>query len=108
MVNILVALKAFGPFWTKKKVLVKCDKRAVAAVLKHSKTKDAFLAACARNIWLVAAWYDLEMDYVHIRGKENVIADLLSRWKVTPENVLKLQSHIPDPLWLKIPHEFLE
>ena len=76
--------------------------------LKHSKTKDAFLAACARSIWLVAALSDLEMDYVHIRGKENVIADLLSRWKVTPKNVLKLRSHIPDPLWLKIPHEFLE
>ena len=28
MVNILVALKAFGPFWTKKKVLVKCDNQA--------------------------------------------------------------------------------
>ena len=103
MINILVAIKAFGPFWAQKKVLVKCDNQAVVSVLKHSRTKDAFLAACARNIWLLAAWYDLEMDYVHIQGKENVVADLLSRWKNTPNNVLKLHSHIADPLWLNVP-----
>ena len=87
MINILVAIKAFGPILAQKKVLVKCDNQAVVSVLKHSRTKDAFLAACARNIWLLAAGYDLEMDYVHIKGKENVVADLLSRWKNTINDV---------------------
>ena len=64
MINILVAIKTL-------KVLVKCDYQAVVAVLGHSKTKDAFLAACARNIWLLAAWCDLEIDYVHMfKGKK--------------------------------------
>ena len=107
MINILVAIKAFGPFWAQKKVLVKCDNQAVVSVLKHSRTEDAFLAACARNIWLLATWYDLEMDYAHIQGKKNVVADLLSRWKNSPNNILKLHSHIADPLWLNVPHEFL-
>ena len=107
MINILVAIKAFGPFWARKKVLVKCDNQAVVSVLKHSRTKDAFLATCARNIWLLAAWYDLEVDYVHIMGKNNTIADLLSRWKHTPNDILKLHSHIPDPLWLNVPSDFL-
>ena len=80
----------------------------MVAVLGHSKTKDAFLAACARNIWLLAAWYDLEIDYVHIKGKENVIADLLSRWKNTPTDVLRLHSHLADHLWLNVPSEFLD
>ena len=88
-------------------MLVKCDNQAVVSVLKHSRTKDAFLAACARNIWLLAAGYDLEMDYFHIKGKENVVADLLSRWKNTINDVLKLHAHIPDPLWLNGPSEFL-
>ena len=108
MINILVALKIFGPFWANKKVLVKCDNQAVVAVLTHSKTKDPFLATCARNVWLLAALYDLEVTYVHIRGKHNIIADLLSRWVPTPQNVLKLQSHIPDLLWISVPENILE
>ena len=68
MVNIMVALKIFGPFWATKKVLVKCDNQAVVAVLTHSKTRDPFLAACARNVWLLAALYDLELRYIHIKG----------------------------------------
>ena len=108
MINILVALKIFGPFWANKKVLVKCDNQAVVAVLTHSKTKDPFLATCAQNVWLLAALYDLEVTYVHIRGKHNVIADLLSRWVPTPQNVLKLQSHIPDLLWISVPENILE
>ena len=102
MINILVALKIFGPFWANKKVLVKCDNQAVVAVLTHSKTKDPFLAT-----WLLAALYDLEVTYVRIRGKHNIIADLLSRWVLTPQNVLKLQSHIPDPLWISVPENII-
>ena len=107
MINILVALKIFGPFWANKKVLVKCDNQAVVAVLTHSKTKDPFLVTCARNVWLLAALYDLEVTYVRIRGKHNIIADLLSRWVLTPQNVLKLQSHIPDPLWISVPENII-
>ena len=70
MVNILVALKIFGPFWATKKVLVKCDNQAVVAVLTHSKTRDPFLATCARNVWLLAALYDLDITYAHIKGKK--------------------------------------
>ena len=108
MINILVALKIFGPLWATKKVLVKCDNQAVVAVLTHSKTKDAFLATCARNVWLLAALFDLKVTYVHIRGKHNVIADLLFRWVPTSDNVLKLQSHIHDPLWIRVPNDILE
>ena len=108
MVNILVALKVFGPLWATKHVLVKCDNQAVVAVLTHSKTKDPFLATCARNVWLLVALYDLDISYVHIKGKNNVVADLLSRWVPTVENIHKLQSHIPDPLWIKVPNDVLD
>ena len=61
----------------------------MVAVLRNSKTKDAFLAACANNIWLMSAWYDLEVDYVHIKGKDNVVTDLLFGWCPTAENIIK-------------------
>ena len=39
MINILVAIKAFGPFWAQKKVLVKFDNQAVVSVLKYIEPK---------------------------------------------------------------------
>ena len=47
MLNILVAVHAFAAHWSHKKVLIKCDNAAVVQVLTHSRTKDAFLGACA-------------------------------------------------------------
>ena len=61
--------KCLAPFGLEKNVLVKCDKLAVVSVLTHSRIKDALLAACARNVLLMAAWYDIMISYVHVKGK---------------------------------------
>ena len=62
----------------------------VACVLQSGKTRDPFLAACARNIWLWSANYDLEFQFVHISRKTNKIADLLSRWDQSIDKVKKI------------------
>ena len=68
MVNILVAVKLFAKEWQKKKICVKCDNMAVVQVLSSGRTKDPFLGACARNIWLIAATNDIDLGYVHFQG----------------------------------------
>ena len=40
----------FPPRWTQRKVRVRCDNQAVLQVLRSGRTKDPFLAVCARNI----------------------------------------------------------
>ena len=42
-------------------------------------TKDLFLAACIRNIWLLKATFDVDLHIFHIKGFHNTEADLLSR-----------------------------
>ena len=37
-----------------------------------------------------------------------MIADLLSRWVPTVENIHKLQSHILDPLGINVPDDVLD
>ena len=67
MVNILVALKLFGPFWCGCKVLIQCDEQAVVSVLINGKTRDLFLAGlCEKHL--------------------AIYLDLLSYWKDTPDN----------------------
>ena len=105
MINILVAIKVFGHMWHRQLILVKCDNDAVVQVLTSGKTKDPFLATCARNIWQEAAVRDIELKYVHIMGKQNKIADLLSRWENTAAQYHLLNTLVQSPVWVEVgPH----
>ena len=108
MVNILVAIRVFGPSWFNKKVLVKCDNQAVVHVLNNGRTKDAFLAACVRNVWLEAALYDIQLLYRHIPGRQNTAANLLSRWENTPNQMRTLLDMISNPVWMVTGPHLLE
>ena len=81
MLNIVVALKIWATQWSCKKLQIKCDNMAVIDVLTSGRTKDSVLALCARNIWLIAAIFNISIHIEHIPGKNNVVADILSRLK---------------------------
>ena len=102
MANILVAIKTFAKAWNSKKVLIKCDNQVVADVLRSGRAKDPFLGACAHNIWYVAALEDIDVQYVHVFGKNNRAADLLSRWSNTLEDIKELHTLIVNPVWVPV------
>ena len=79
MINIVVALRVWGSLWAHTRIRFHCDNQAVVRVVAHGRTKDDFLAAAIRNIWLLCGHWDIEFEIVHIRGKDNVLADTLSR-----------------------------
>ena len=68
MINVLVALKLWAQSWTNKRVRLYCDNQAVVQVLSTGNTRDAVLRACARNIWLLTAMYNVSIDFTHILG----------------------------------------
>ena len=76
-------------------------------VLRSGKTKDPFLAACARNIWYCAATNDVDASYAHIRGTNNKVADLLSRWTGNAKDCQSLLMHVKDPWWLSVNEDML-
>ena len=108
MVNILVALKAFFYQWASKSILIHCDNQAVVSVLQSGKARDPFLDTCAHNIWLWAATHNIELKYVHILGKYNRVADLLSRWSNTVNDQNELQMLVPDACWVPVTLEMIE
>ena len=101
MINILVVSKLFCNNWTRQAVRLFCDNSAVVQVLQSGRTKDPYLAAVARNVWLLAAKHDIEINYVHISGKKNRTADLLSRWTGSMNDMQELNFLVPTLLWLK-------
>ena len=108
MINILVAIRVFGHMWHRQLIQVKCDNDAVVQVLNSGRTRDPFLATCARNIWQEAAIRDIELKYVHIMGKQNKVADLLSRWENTVAQYQFLNALVENPVWVKMGSELLE
>ena len=58
-----------------------------------------FLAACIRNIWLLTAVHDIELEVNHIPGAKNEVADLLSR--------LHADNNINSKLLRKLQQEFI-
>ena len=100
MVNILVALKVYAQTWKGARVLIKCDNDAVVKVLSAGKGRDPFLAACAHNAWYLVALADIHLLYVHVLGKNNRVADLLSRWQNSQANIELLHSIVPNPIWI--------
>ena len=108
MLNTLAAIRVFAAYWSKKRIHIRCDNLAVVQVLRSGKTRDAFLGAVARNIWLEAASADIDLSYSHIAGTQNVVADLLSRWQNSAGQVRQLRKAIANPIWMYIPPNVLQ
>ena len=99
----MVALRTWGSLWSGKTIRIHCDNEAVVTVLSTGKTKDLTLAAIARNVWLSTAEYDICLRTVHIRGKDNAIADSLSRWFISQNHRNRVQTLLPYATWDQIP-----
>ena len=71
MLNILVALRVWGHRWQGKRIIIHCDNQAVVIILNSGKTKDTTLAAITRNIAMLTAINDINLNTIHIPGKLN-------------------------------------
>ena len=100
MLNIVVAAKIWAAHWSNKRIRIFSDNMAVIQILTTGKARDQILTTCARNIWLIAALNNIQFQFAHIPSKNNVLADLLSRWNATPNATDKLASLITNYLWV--------
>ncbi len=102
MVNILIALRLWATELRGTRVKICCDNFAVVSTLNSGRGRDENLLAMSRNIWLVAAQADIDLEVVHIMGRTNVVADLLSRWSAATTNRNTLLTHVHNPKWYKV------
>ena len=85
MLAVLIAVRFWGKYCVGGRIQLFCDNDSVVQVLNSSKTKDAFLGSCLREIWLEVSKCHFEMRAVHLPGVENRVADWLSRWDIHPK-----------------------
>ena len=77
MLNIIVASKIWAGHWRNKKIQVHSDNMAVVHVLNTGRTRDPILATCARNVWLIAATYNIDFIFTHIAGQIYLVVILI-------------------------------
>ena len=70
---------------------------AVVQICINGYTRDMILATYVRNLWLITAKYDIELVVIHIDSTNNVVADVLSRWKGSNNDYSVLEQHVKTP-----------
>ena len=79
--NVVVAHKIWNHAFANKSIQIMCDNIAVVEVLTFGRARDPIMASCARNIWLLAAMFNINIVVCYVRDLDNTVVDLLSRWQ---------------------------
>ena len=64
-----------------KVVLISCDNQSAVTVCCSGRTKDPFLNACLHALWLQTARFNISLRVAYTPGRDNTVADALSRGK---------------------------
>ena len=105
---VLISVRVWGPEWSRKKVIIRCDNDAVCDTITFQKPSDAKLQACLRELLFWQCRYNFSLSVQKIGTKENFIADFISRCTditkvhdfLATQNISK--THVP------VPCEFLK
>ena len=92
MLNLVVGTKMWSHNWDRKNVIIYCDNSAAVLTLQSGRSRDPFLLACARELWLHAALGGFQLMPRHKSGKEMIVADALSREHLSAAFRKKLES----------------
>ena len=82
LVPIYFAFSMWAPMLANKNIIFLVDNMAVVEVLKSQTSKDPTLISLIRPMVVVAMLHNIQFYADHIRGKHNVVCDLISRFQV--------------------------
>jgi hypothetical protein len=75
-INIYVAFQVFSPYFRGQALIVWSDSQVSVHVLHSGRGSDLVLHYIACNIWLLQVAFDCDLEFRHIPGRYNTIADL--------------------------------
>ena len=107
MVNVVIAFGTRGHLWINKWIRVFCDNSAVVHILNTGASRDPFLLACARTLWLLKAKHNIKVKVKFNAGAENRYADVLSRWHHFQDVNSHVVQHLKECEWFDVDsHDF--
>ncbi|KAI8517892.1 hypothetical protein Bbelb_039090 [Branchiostoma belcheri] len=103
MLTIVVAARKWGPGWRGSRIVINSDNMACVYVLNSGRSRDKDLLHSARELWLIAASCDFVLRAEHIQGRENRVADHLSRWHLSSKHAEQFHILTEDVDTIEIP-----
>ena len=85
---IILALEIWGPFLKNNCITLHTDNYVVVYILNRQTSKDQQIMHLVRRYVICCMTYNLLIKAVHVPGKSNVLADLLSRSQVAKLHAL--------------------
>jgi hypothetical protein len=76
---VYAAMSTYAPWIRHRSVRLYVDNQSDVAVINRQATRSPLLAGLLRELYSLAARYNIHMDAVHRSGVDNVLADFLSR-----------------------------
>ena len=68
MLSVVLSLKIYANIWANKRMKIYYENLALVEILNSGKTRDPFLATCARNVGLITAIFNIDIIIIHIPG----------------------------------------
>lgn len=78
--TVLRAAQRWGGRWARCSITIRSDNTATVAALNHYSSRSPAMCRIVREIFFLAVRYDFALACVHVPGKDNELADALSRW----------------------------
>ena len=86
-----------------------CNNCSVVQVIRSGKTKDLFWGLCIKNVLLLTAHNDIELEVKNIPGTKNTIANVLSRiYSLKSVNSKVLLDLLDNYQWDVISHSYFD
>ena len=106
LLPIGIASAIWGPQWSGKTVMCKCDNQAVVAILASRTCRDNQLMHLLRCLFFFESHFNFSFMASHIPGVDNDLADDLSRDNL--ESFMQKQSGVALPIPTTIPFPLLD
>ena len=79
LLNLIVAVKFWQKWWAGHRIEIRCDNMNTCLLIMSGKSVDPFMQKGARELYMVVAANDIDLNVVHTPGLSLVLADALSR-----------------------------
>ena len=107
--NILIALRTFEDKLKNCTLHIRTDNAASVVMLQTGRGKCRAMLDCARQIWALAATNNISFKVSHIVGRNNIVADVLSRAHLNENYSKKLDRLIEEynPVLMEVKRKHL-
>lgn len=79
LIPIVLAFQTWGPLLRGKKLVLHVDNLALVAILNKNSSKSSHVMQCLRPLVLQGMLMNIQFKAIHVPGKNNEVADALSR-----------------------------